>query len=192
MLVLFLGQCCALALLKELFWVMLTQIHTEARRLQFWSLILKRRALAGAHADNVTIIDTHQAEKYIAGSDSAFALCMFASVRAQAFSPGCYRTLRCKNMCICCPGFFVGYCTSLCFRVSVNPSGITVPSKPCQLSQVNVVRSTAKTHTPNPFECWNTRGAECKNMQHLEPQVIRAQWRERAICSLNASVRLFF
>lgn len=59
MLVLFLGQRCALALLKELFWVMLTQIHTEARQLQFRSLILKRRALAGAHADNVTITDVH-------------------------------------------------------------------------------------------------------------------------------------
>lgn len=87
--------------------------------------------------------------------------------------------------------------SSATVRLCVSVSLSTPQASACQINRVNYLRwtlydSTAKTHTPNPFECWNTRGAECRNMQHLEPQVIRAKWRERAICSLNASVRLFF
>lgn len=96
---------------------------------------------------------------------------MFASVRARAFSPGCYRMLRCKNVCVCCPGFFRRLLYgSVFFRVSVNPSGITVPSKPCQLSQVNVVQFHGKnTHAEPIWVLQYTWGRVQKHATPLTP-----------------------
>lgn len=98
----------------------------------------------------------------------------------------CFRactSLRWKNVCVCCPGFFVGYCTSLFFRVSVNPSGITVPSKPCQLSQVNVVRFHSKNTHAEPI--WVLEYTWGRVQKHATP------WTPGDSCPMEEESHLF-